>query len=52
MVVLEQQKLGTESELLKQALKQTFAGLVQANQTQRRARAAFKTVHWLGVRRL
>jgi altronate hydrolase len=36
MVVLEQQKVGTESELLKQALKQTFAGLVQANQTQRR----------------
>lgn len=35
MVVLEQQKVGTESELLKQALKQTFAGLVQANQTQR-----------------
>ena len=36
MVVLEQQKVGTESELLKQALKQTFAGLVQANQNQRR----------------
>jgi altronate hydrolase len=36
MVVLEQQKVGTESELLKQALKQTFAGLVRANQTQRR----------------
>ncbi|NHA06893.1 altronate dehydratase [Mucilaginibacter sp. HC2] len=35
MVVLEQQKVGTESELLKQALKQTFAGLVQANQNQR-----------------
>ncbi|MDR6940673.1 UxaA family hydrolase [Mucilaginibacter pocheonensis] len=35
MVVLEQQKVGTESELLKQALKQTFAGLVQANQVQR-----------------
>jgi len=35
MVVLEQQKVGTESELLQQALKQTFAGLVQANQTQR-----------------
>ncbi|GAA3981270.1 UxaA family hydrolase [Mucilaginibacter dorajii] len=35
MVVLEQQKVGTESELLKQALKQTFAGLVQANQTRR-----------------
>ncbi|WP_439697693.1 UxaA family hydrolase [Mucilaginibacter sp. AW1-7] len=35
MVILEQQKVGTESELLKQALKQTFAGLVQANQIQR-----------------
>jgi altronate hydrolase len=35
LVVLEQQKVGTESELLQQALKQTFAGLVQANQTQR-----------------
>jgi len=35
IVVLEQQKVGTESELLQQALKQTFAGLVQANQTQR-----------------
>ena len=35
VVVLEQQKVGTESELLKQALKQTFAGLVQANQNQR-----------------
>jgi altronate hydrolase len=35
MVVLEQQKVGTESELLQQALKQTFAGLVQANQNQR-----------------
>lgn len=35
MVVLEQQKVGTETELLQQALKQTFAGLVQANQTQR-----------------
>jgi len=35
MVVLELQKVGTESELLKQALKQTFAGLVQANQNQR-----------------
>jgi altronate hydrolase len=35
LVILEQQKVGTESELLQQALKQTFAGLVQANQTQR-----------------
>ncbi len=35
LVILEQQKVGTESELLKQALKQTFAGLIQANQTER-----------------
>jgi altronate hydrolase len=35
LVVLEQQKVGTESELLKQALKQTFAGLVKANETTR-----------------
>lgn len=35
LVILEQQKVGTESELLQQALKQTFAGLVQANQVQR-----------------
>ncbi|MEO6980003.1 MAG: altronate dehydratase family protein [Mucilaginibacter sp.] len=35
LVILEQQKVGTESDLLKQALKQTFAGLIQANQTGR-----------------
>jgi len=35
LVILEQQKTGTESELMQQALKQTFAGLVQANQQQR-----------------
>ncbi|WP_295796702.1 altronate dehydratase family protein [Mucilaginibacter sp.] len=35
LVILEQQKVGTESDLLKQALKQTFAGLMQANQTGR-----------------
>jgi altronate hydrolase len=35
LVILEQQKVGTESDLLKQALKQTFAGLMQANQTER-----------------
>jgi altronate hydrolase len=34
-VILEQQKTGTESELMQQALKQTFAGLVKANQQQR-----------------
>jgi altronate hydrolase len=33
--VLEQQKVGTETELITQALKQTFAGLAQANQLQR-----------------
>jgi altronate hydrolase len=32
LVILEQQKLGTESRLLEEALKQTFAGLMIANQ--------------------
>jgi len=36
LVILEQQKTGTENELMQQALKQTFAGLVQANQNQRK----------------
>ncbi|MCR8558397.1 altronate dehydratase family protein [Mucilaginibacter sp. BJC16-A38] len=36
LVILEQQKIGTESDLLKQAVKQTFAGLMQANQTERK----------------
>jgi altronate hydrolase len=35
LVILEQQKVGTETELMQQALKQTFAGLVKANQQQR-----------------
>ena len=35
LIILEQQKTGTESELMQQALKQTFAGLVQANQNER-----------------
>ena len=35
LIILEQQKIGTETELMQQALKQTFAGLVQANQIQR-----------------
>lgn len=35
LVILEQQKIGTESDLMQQALKQTFAGLVQANQARR-----------------
>ncbi|HVW95512.1 MAG TPA: altronate dehydratase family protein [Mucilaginibacter sp.] len=36
LVILEQQKVGTESELLKQALKQTFAGLIKANENGRK----------------
>jgi altronate hydrolase len=32
---LEQQKIGTEEALIQQALKQTFAGLMQANQLRR-----------------
>ncbi|KIO78078.1 altronate hydrolase [Pedobacter lusitanus] len=35
LVVLEQQKLGTESRLLQEALKQTFTGLIVANQEER-----------------
>lgn len=35
LYILEQQKIGTESELLSMAIKQTFAGLVQANQCKR-----------------
>jgi altronate hydrolase len=36
MVVLEQQKVGTERKLLQEALKQTFAGLVEANKNERK----------------
>jgi altronate hydrolase len=36
LVVLEQQKVGTESVLLQQALKQTFAGLMEVNKIERR----------------
>ncbi len=35
LIVLEQQKIGTESKLLQEALKQTFAGLVEANKITR-----------------
>lgn len=35
LVVLEQQKEGTEQQLLKKAIKQTFAGLMQANNSAR-----------------
>lgn len=35
LVILEQQKLGTESKLLQEALKQTFTGLILANQQER-----------------
>src|ERR1700743_2721117 len=37
LVILEQQKMGTERNLLQEALKQTFAGLVEANQNERRS---------------
>ena len=36
LIVLEQQKIGTESKLLQTALKQTFAGLMEANKLERR----------------
>jgi len=35
LYVLEQQQLGTESNLMREALKQTFAGLMDANRQQR-----------------
>ena len=35
-IVLEQQEIGTESKLLNEALKQTFAGLVKANEIERK----------------
>ncbi|MDB5246241.1 MAG: altronate dehydratase [Segetibacter sp.] len=36
LYILEQQKVGTETDLISQALKQTFAGLMIANQNERR----------------
>lgn len=36
LFVLDQQKVGTEADLLALAIKQTFAGLVQANQHERK----------------
>ena len=36
LYILEQQKLGSETELISQALKKTFAGLMVANQNQRK----------------
>lgn len=35
LYILEQQKIGTETDMISQALKQTFAGLMIANQTER-----------------
>ena len=35
LYILEQQNIGTEAEMMAQALKQTFAGLMQANQNTR-----------------
>ncbi len=36
LIVLEQQKIGTETDLVSLALKKTFAGLVEANRLERR----------------
>ncbi|MGZ3764056.1 MAG: UxaA family hydrolase [Mucilaginibacter sp.] len=36
LVILEQQKVGTERKLLQEALKQTFTGLMEANQNERK----------------
>jgi altronate hydrolase len=37
LYILEQQKIGTEADLLALAIKQTFAGLMEANQNERKA---------------
>ena len=37
LYILEQQKIGTETDLISQALKQTFAGLMSANQNERQS---------------
>ncbi|HEY4195719.1 MAG TPA: altronate dehydratase family protein [Mucilaginibacter sp.] len=42
MVVLEQQKVGTERKLLQEALKQTFAGLAEANKNERKPASVSK----------
>jgi len=36
LYIFEQQKIGRESDLISQAIKQTFAGLVQANSLERK----------------
>ena len=36
IIILEQQKIGTETALLSEAIKQTFAGLIQANEITRK----------------
>ena len=36
LYILEQQQVGTESKLLQEALKQTFAGLIEANKQERK----------------
>src|SRR5690606_28353595 len=35
LVILEQQKIGTEAEMLSRAIKETFAGLIEANKCKR-----------------
>jgi altronate hydrolase len=37
MIILEQQKIGKESAFLSEAIKQTFAGLIEANRQERKA---------------
>ena len=44
LIVLEQQKEGTEAQLLDKALKQTFAGLMEANKLQRQPAPVSKLV--------
>ena len=47
LIILEQQQIGTETALIHEALKRTFVGLIEANETSRRPAAIEKLT--LGV---
>jgi altronate hydrolase len=44
LYILEQQKIGTETELMSQAIKKTFEGLIRANQVERKPAPLSKLV--------
>ena len=42
LIMLEQQQLGTEKKLMEEALRQTFAGLIKANDIKRKPKLISK----------